>query len=160
MPVSVQSIVNEAIRFERSLSSLYLLFSEAFPDDADLWWELSVSEEGHASLLECSQTLFREEFIRDTAEADLNTLRRSNEELESVIRRLEKQPLERREAFQIALRFESDENEGTIYRFLKIEPSQQARDVVDSIERQDLAHSRKIHDYAASKDFAIDPPSR
>ena len=160
MSVSVQSIVGEAIRFERNLSSLYYLFSKALPEDADLWWELSVSEEGHASLLESSQALFQDEFVRETAEVDLSNLRQSNDKLESEIERFETEPPERQEALRTGLRLESDENEGTIYRVLEIEPSQDARKVVDSIERQDLLHARKIRDHAAGEGIAVDSPSR
>jgi hypothetical protein len=150
-------IVDEAIRFEHNLASLYLQLYEAFPEDGELWWELSVSEEGHASLLESSQMLFHDEFARDTVDADLEGLRRSNEELEALIRRLGEAPLAREEAFRNALALEGDQNEHTLFRLLKIEPSQRARELVDSIQREESVHERMIRDYAAKQGISIAP---
>jgi hypothetical protein len=155
--VHVQLIVDEAIRFEHNIASLYLQFFEAFPEDGELWWELSVSEEGHASLLESSQKLFHDEFARDTVEANLDELRRSNEELESMIRRLGEEPLAREEAFRIAVAFEGDQNERTLFSLLKIEPSERAREVVDSIHHEESVHEQKIRDYAAKEGIPIAP---
>jgi hypothetical protein len=155
--IPVQLIVDEAIRFEHNLASLYLQFYEAFPEDGELWWELSVSEEGHASLLESSQKLFRDEFARDTVDADLDELRRSNEELESMIRRLGEEPLTREEAFRSALAFEGDPNEHTLFRLLNIEPSQPARELVDSIQREESVHVQRLRGYAAKQGLPIAP---
>ena len=157
MSVPVQLIVDEAIRFERNLASLYLQFFEAFPKDGELWWDLSVSEEGHASLLESSQKLFHDEFARETVDADLDGLRRSNQELESMIRRLGEEPLAREEAFRAAVAFEDDQNEHMIFDLLGIEPSQPARGVMDSLEHDNLVHAQKIRDYAASQGISIAP---
>ena len=157
MPVPVQLIVDQAIRFERNLSSLYFQFFEAFPEDGELWWELSVSEEGHASLLESGQKLFHDEFARDMVSADLDGLRRSNEDLESMIRRLGAEPLDRVEAFRVAIGSEGDDNERTLFNLLEIEPSDPAKVLVDSIHHDDSMHERKIRDYAASQGIAIDP---
>jgi len=150
-------IVDEAIRFEHNLASLYLQFFEAFPEDGELWWDLSVSEEGHASLLESSQKLFRDEFAHDTADADLDGLRRSNERLESMIQSLGEEPLAREEAFRIAVAFEGDQNEHTLFGLLTIEPSQPAGKLVDSIHRDDSLHEERIRDYAAKAGLSITP---
>ena len=156
VPVLVQRIVDEAIRFERNLASLYLQFFEAFPEDGELWWELSVSEAGHASLLESSQKLFRDEFAHEMVDADLDGLRRSNEDLESMIRRLGQEPVDRVEAFRAAIGFEGDQNERTLLSLLKIESSDPAKDLVGSIQHDDSVHERKIRDYAAGAGIAID----
>ena len=157
MLVPIQLIVDEAIRFERNLASLYFQFYEAFPDDGDLWWDLSISEEGHASLLESGQKLFRDEFAREEVNADLDGLRRGNENVESMIRRLGKEPVEREEAFRAAIEFESNENERTLFDLLDIRPSNPAKQLVGSIHKEDSEHARKIRDYAASGGITIDP---
>jgi hypothetical protein len=157
VPVPIQQVVDEAIRFERNLSSLYFQFYEAFPEDGELWWELSVSEEGHASLLESGQRLFRDEFARDMVDENLDGLRESNENLESMIERLGKEPLDRVEAFRAALGFEADRNEETLFSLLDIESSKPAEALVDSIQQDDSVHARRIRDYAAGAGIAIDP---
>jgi len=85
LSVPVQLIIDEAIRFERNLSFLYFQLSKTFPEDGELWWELSLAEEGHASLLESGQKLFRDEFAADVIDADLEAeaTRISNRRLEA-----------------------------------------------------------------------------
>jgi hypothetical protein len=155
--VRVQLIVDEAIRFERNLASLYLQFLEAFPEDGELWWELSVSEEGHASLLESSQKLFHDEFAREMVDADLAGLRRSNDELESTIQRFGEVPLAREEAFRTAVVFEDDQNERTLFELLDIKSSPPARELLDSIQHDDSVHAQKIRDFAARESISITP---
>jgi hypothetical protein len=157
LSVPVQLIIDEAIRFERNLSFLYFQLSKTFPEDGELWWELSLAEEGHASLLESGQKLFRDEFAADVIDADLDGLRRSNENLESTIGSLEKEPLDRGDAFRVALGFEVDPNERTLFNLLEIKQPDPAKDLVDSIHRDDSVHERRIRDYAASEAIAIDP---
>ena len=157
MLVPIQLIVDEAIRFERSLSSLYFQFFEAFPEDGDLWWELSISEEGHASLLESGQKLFHDEFASEEVSADLEGLRRSNDEIESMIQRLGKEPVERAETFRAAIEFENSENERTLFDLLEIRPSNPAKEIVTSIHKEDSEHARMIRTYAAAGGISIDP---
>jgi hypothetical protein len=157
VPVPSQLIIDEAIRFERNLASLYLQFLEAFPEDEDLWWKLSIDEQRHASLLETGQKLFHDEFASEMVIADLDGLRRSNEDLESMIRRLGEEPVDRLEAFRIAIRFECDGNEATLFDLLEIGPSDPASTLVDSLKREDLVHEQRIRDYAANAGITIAP---
>jgi hypothetical protein len=157
VPVPTQLIVDEAVRFERNLASLYLQFLEAFPEDEDLWWELSVAEQRHATLLEAGVKLFHDEFAREMVITDLDALRASNEDLEATIRRLGVEPLDRVESFQMALKFECDENETTLFNLLEVEPSAPASSLLNSIQREDVVHEKRIRDYAAGAEIAIAP---
>lgn len=157
MYLRIQLIVDQAIRFERNLASLYFQFHEAFPEDAELWWGLSVSEEGHASLLSNSEKLFHGEYARELVDADLAGLRRSNQKLESIVRRFGEEPLPREEAFRAAVAFEDDQNERTFFDLLKTELSGPALEIVDSIRYDDSMHAQKIRDYAARQGISIAP---
>jgi len=152
--VPVQLIIDEAIRFECGLSSLYLQFHEASSEDADLWWGISVSEQGHASLLESGRKLFSDEFSREMVDADLDGLRRSNQELESLIQRLGEEPMDREETFRVAIAFEDDPNERIVFDLLEIEGSNPAQELVDSIHREDSMHARRIRAYRSKHGFA------
>ncbi len=107
--------------------------------------------------LEAGQKLFHDEFAREMAITDLDGLRRSNEELESMIRRLGEEPLAREEAFRAAVAFEDDQNEHMIFDILEIEASEPARGVMDSLEQDNLVHAQKIRDYAADQGISIAP---
>lgn len=155
MEVSVQAVVEEAIRYENNLAALYNLFSSSLPDDADFWWELSVSEKQHASLLKAGQRLFSEEFARETMPSDLEVLRASNRSLEATIDRFKQDGPQPEEALRVALGLEGDTNEATLHRLLDIDPSKPAREVVDRIERENATHEEQIRAYAGRKGFSL-----
>ena len=150
MAVPVNAVVDEAIRFEQGLAALYHAFNSIFPEDSELWWELSLSEKQHAILLESSRALFKDEFSREVVPADLDALRRSNDSLCSTLDSFEKNSPSREEAFRLSLELEGDQNELTIYRLLEIDPSQPASKPVDHIRSEDSTHHEKIRDYAVS----------
>jgi hypothetical protein len=155
MEVSVQAVVEEAIRYERNLSALYILFSSSLPDDEAFWWELSVSEKQHASLLKASQRLFGEEFARETLPADLDALRSSNESLAATIERFKQDGPQPEEALRVALGFENNDNEATLHKLLDIDPSEPAKEVVDRIRRENATHEEQIREYAGRKGFSL-----
>jgi hypothetical protein len=74
-----------------------------------------------------------------------------------MIRRLGEEALAREKAFRIAVAFESDQNERTPFSLLKIEASERARKVVDSIHHEESVHEQKIRDYAAKEGISIAP---
>ena len=149
MAVPVNAVVDEAIRYEHSLAAIYHAFSTVFSEDADFWWDLSVSEKKHASLLEASRKLFDDEFSRETVPADLDALRASNDSLESLLDGFEADRPPREEAFRIALGLEDDDNELTLHRLLDISPADPAREVVDHIRNENSTHTQMILDYAS-----------
>ncbi len=73
-----------------------------------------------------------------------------------MIRRLEKEPMDRAEAFRVALEFEGEQNERTLFDLLVIEPSDPAEELVNTIESDDSLHEQKIRDYAAAQGTEID----
>jgi hypothetical protein len=148
MPVPVQEVVEEAIRYEHNLAELYNEFSSLFDQDTELWWGLSVSEKEHAMLLESGRALFRDEFARDTVPADLEAMRASNASLESILEGLRSETPSRVEAFRISLDLERDANELTLHRILRIDAEQQADEIVTRIRREDSAHEEAVRDYA------------
>jgi hypothetical protein len=150
MTVPINAVVDEAIRFEQNLATLYQMLRSIFADDADFWWELSVSEEEHARLLEAGRTLFEDEFSRETIPADFDALRESNDTLESTLDRFAESSPSREEAFRLSLALESDQNELTLHRLLQIEPSHAASQLVDRIRKEDGVHQQQIRDYAGS----------
>jgi hypothetical protein len=155
MEVSVQAVVDEAIRYEHNLAALYQLFSSSLPDDAEFWWELSISEEQHAGLLKASQRLFGEEFARETLPADLELLRASNRSLEETIDRFKQDAPGPEDAFRTAFGLEGDANEATLHRLLEIDPADPAKEVVDRIQREEATHVEQIREYAGRKGLSL-----
>ena len=155
MPVYVSAVVDEAIRYEHNLAALYHEFSTLFSQDADLWWELSTSEEEHATLLEAARALFKDEFSRDTVPADLSAMRDSNDSLESLIDGLRRKAPSREEAFRISMGLERDANELTLHHLLRIARTHPANELVSRIQREDATHEEKVRRYVDRNGISI-----
>lgn len=52
MPETLHKHLDESIKLELNLATLYTLFHDSFEEDEDFWWELAMEERGHASLLQ------------------------------------------------------------------------------------------------------------
>ena len=138
------ALLDEAIRHELTVSMLYFRFFQAFPDDADLWWTLSVQETGHAGLLEAGRKLFGSEYGEEILPSRVEDLAEANRKLEKILEQMEQQPLSREAAFRIALEIETT-TDGMIYANA-LEPAQDADvpTISERIRRDDLRHAAMI----------------
>lgn len=75
-------ILNESIKLELNVAELYMLFYEIFPEDSNFWWDLSLEEKNHASLLRSgldfikSSEMFPREFLAPAIDKlhEINTM--------------------------------------------------------------------------------------
>jgi len=155
MSMLIRDAVREAARFEQSLSELYSLFHRTFPEDADLWWNLSISELGHANLLRAGARLFDSEFSREEIDGSVEALVRNNEELESKLESFAEAPLERAEAFRVALELESSTTEGMLHRLFETTASGRTRDLVNRITSEDQSHAELLRSYAEKAGLSL-----
>jgi hypothetical protein len=149
----LEALLEEAIRHELTVSLLYFEFCQAFPDDADFWWALSVEENGHAGLLEAGRKLFGSEFGEEILPARVEYLTEANRTLENLLDQMKQQPLSREAACRIALEIETT-TDGMIFENA-LQPSQDADvpTISERIRRDDLRHAETIRAYM--KDHGI-----
>jgi rubrerythrin len=140
----LDALLDEAIRHEHTVSLLYFEFFQAFPDDADLWWTLSVEENGHAGLLEAGRKLFGSEYGEEILPARIEYLTEANLTLENLLAQMKEQPLSREAAFRIALEIETT-TDGMIYENA-LRPAQDAAvsAISERIRRDDQLHAERI----------------
>ena len=91
----LEALLDEAIRHEHTVSLLYFEFFQTYPEDADLWWTLSVEENGHAGLLEAGRKLFGSEYGEEILPARVENLTEANQMLEELLEQMKDQPLTR-----------------------------------------------------------------
>lgn len=155
MSMLIRDAVREATRFEQNLSELYSIFHRTFPEDADLWWDLSISELGHANLLRSGARLFDSEFAREEIDGSLETLVRSNEDLESKLERFAEAPPERAEVFRLALEIESSPTEGILHELFETTASGRTKNLVDQIASEDQSHAELLRSYAQKAGLSL-----
>ena len=54
-------LANEAMRLEYNVSKLYMIFRDAYPEDAEFWWKLVIEESNHAALIKSGLDYFMPE---------------------------------------------------------------------------------------------------
>ncbi len=148
MNVAVVTIIEQAIRYERGLADLYNSYHHLYHEDSDFWWDLSLSELSHASLLESGRTLFNSELEAEVIEAEFDELVRTNDELESLRKSVSSDPPSRKEALRQALELENSENEKILHRIFTVEIGGDAAKVANKIRQGDLHHARQIRAHA------------
>jgi hypothetical protein len=143
----LDALLDEAIRHEHTVSLLYFEFFQAFPDDADLWWTLSVEENGHAGLLEAGRKLFGSEYGEEILPTRIEYLTEANLTLENLLAQMKEQPLSREAAFRIALEIETT-TDGMIYEnALRPEQDTAVSAISERIRRDDQLHAARIRAY-------------
>jgi len=143
----LEVLLDEAIRHEHIVSLLYFEFVQAFPADADLWWALSVEENGHAGLLEAGRKLFGSEYGEEILPARIEYLTEANRMLDKLLEQMKEQPLSREAACRIALEIETT-TDGMIFENA-LQPAQDADvpTISERIHRDDLRHAARIRAY-------------
>lgn len=143
----LDALLDEAIRHEHTVSLLYFEFFQAFPDDADFWWTLSVEENGHAGLLEAGRKLFGSEYGEEILPARVEYLTEANLTLENLLAQMKQQPLSREAAFRIALEIETT-TDGMIYdNALQTTRDDSGPAIAERIRHDDERHAAKIRAY-------------
>jgi hypothetical protein len=156
MNVAVSTIIEQAIEFERGLAELYLAFHHLHPQDSDFWWELSLAELSHASLLESGRQLFDSDLEEETIRTDFELLVRTNKELESLLDSIGTEPPSREKAHRIALELEASENEKTLCRIFQLDGEEPAGQMMNQLLDEDRQHSVLIRNHAKKLGLDLD----
>ena len=143
----LETLLDEAIRHEHNVSLLYFEFFQAFPDDADLWWKLSVEENGHAGLLEAGRKVFGSEYGEEILPARVEYLIEANLMLEKLLEQMKEQPLSREAAFRTALEIETTTDGMIFENALQPAEDSDASAISERIHRDDLRHASMIRAY-------------
>jgi len=143
----LETLLDEAIRHEHTVSLLYFEFFQAYPEDADLWWTLSVEENGHAGLLEAGRKLFGSEYGEEILPARVEYLIEANHMLEKLLEQMKDQPLSREAACRIALEIETTTDGMIFENALQPASDDDAPAISERIRRDDLRHATMIRAY-------------
>ena len=147
MSDNLDTLLDEAIRHEHTVALLYYEFFQAFPDDADLWWKLSVEENGHAGLLEAGRKVFGSEYGEEILPARVEYLIEANDMLEKLLEQMKGRPLSREAAFRTALEIETTTDGMIFENALQPAEDSDASAISERIRRDDLRHASMIRSY-------------
>lgn len=148
-------IMDEATKLELNVSKLYLIFSRICTEDADFWWQLSMEENNHASLLEnVRETTFKIDLFADSQE-ECKQLVAANEEIVSLIKKFERTPATREQAFNIALELENSAGEIHFQHLIEKREKTPAEKVFATLNQEDNDHAERIRSYMDCHGIAV-----
>lgn len=145
-------LTEQSIRLELNVGELYRMFSSAFPEDSDFWWQLHLEEKSHATLIRAARDslIKRDQFPAHLVSDSITDLKKSNARLLELIARFKSQPTNRYEACRIAVDIEKESGELHFAQFMEQEASSPVESVFQQLNRGDKDHAKRITAHARS----------
>ncbi|MGM0508129.1 MAG: rubrerythrin family protein [Fusobacteriota bacterium] len=150
-------LMSEAIKLEWNMSKLYEILSEKFKEDSEFFWELSKEEVRHASLIKSIEKYFINfyGFPSDLLPLEVEKLEESNGKIESLIKKIEKESIPRKIAFNKALELENAAGELHFQEFLDMKKDSKLHKIFIRLNKEDRDHSKRIKKYMNENDIKI-----
>jgi hypothetical protein len=149
MPETFQKHLDESIKLELNLATLYTIFHDSFAEDEDFWWELAMEERGHASLLqqEKKQPQQREFFPENLLAKDLQSIIDTNTRIIQLISNYNEKAPSRGDALQTAHDLEMAAGESHFQQFLDSPTNSPAANIFKQLNQEDCDHAARILQY-------------
>ena len=159
MHAELKQLVDEAINLELNACHLYRIFSEAFPEDAGFWWQLSMEESNHAALLKTGVDYFMDQglFPYEMLAQRLDDLQAINHELNELIQQFTGDPPTRQIAFWTAMKVERSAGEAHFQNMMSNCQGLKMLELFQKLNGDDKDHAERITAYMKSKNIK-EPP--
>ena len=153
MEKEMSQLIDESIKLELNVASLYLVFYDLFPADADFWWQLILEEKNHATLIRGARDAFISPvlFPREMLAPNLKTLEEANNNLTAIIEQYKKKPPTRLEAFNTAVEVEESAGEIHFQKAMTNTAKTDIMEVFQKLNNDDKDHADRIRAYMKEK---------
>jgi hypothetical protein len=141
-------LANEALQLEYNVSELYLIFRDAYPEDAGFWWQLVIEENNHAALIKSGRDYFIPEGVFPyEIFPSMDELQKANKVLLSLLDKYNNYPPTREEAFNLALKTELSACEIHFQRTMTKSTNSKALSLFQKLNQDDKDHAKRIRAY-------------
>lgn len=153
----IRSLIEVSINIELSVSDIYFLFYNLFPEDEQFWWKLVLEEKNHASLIRSGKEYILSgiEFPDKLVHHNLQNLRDMNRGLRSLIEKIKNNPPSREEAFNMALKIENSACEMHFQEFMDKQPITKIEKIFMELNKEDKDHAKRIHSYMVENGIKV-----
>jgi hypothetical protein len=145
--------MNESIKLESNIADLYMLFSEAFPEDCAFWHQLHMEEKNHASIIQSVREawLSGREPPLELLAPNVDELIELNNKLASLLEEYENNPPSREIAFNLALDLEESPGAVHFQDAMEQPPSSTLMELFQMLTGDDKRHASRIRTYMRNK---------
>ena len=156
METKEKHILNEAIRFELSMSKLYSLFQTQFKKDSEFWGELADEEKRHAQIiLKFKPFLSLAEKLSDNfTSIGFSTFEINNIQVQKAIESFTPKST-REDAFRTSIKLENSSSEENYRLLLSSEADSEILSVFQTLNGEDRKHYQRIIDYIIVRNIKI-----
>lgn len=150
-------VMNESIKLELNVADLYMIFSEAFPEDCAFWHQLHMEEKNHASIIQSAREawLSGREPPLELLAPNVDELIELNNKLASLLQEYEKTPPLREIAFNLALDLEKSAGEAHLQNAMEQPPTSTLMELFQMLTGDDKKHASRIRTYMRDKGIKI-----
>jgi ferritin len=149
-------LAQEAMRLEYNVSKLYMIFRDAYPQDAAFWWQLVIEEGNHAALIKSGISYFMPaELFPDGMLPAMEEMQEANKELESLIEKYAANPPSRETAFSVALKTEMSAGEIHFQNTMTKSADSKVLEMFQKLNQDDKDHAKRIRAYMKENQIMI-----
>lgn len=148
-PKDLEQLIDESIRLELNVATLYRVFSEKLAPDRDFWWDLHLEERSHATLLRAAKDSFmkRDQFPDGLIAQSLSDLATANARITEEILNSRNSVFTREEACNLAIALENEVGESHYSLFMEKDAATSVESVFQQLNREDKDHEGRIRDH-------------
>ncbi len=150
METDFLQLIQISVELELNLSKLYRMFHLLLPQDSELWWQLSIEEMNHASLIRTGERLPENHFPADLLCKDVGALDATIREIQDILIKYQNESLSRETAFELALQFEEEGEDIHFQLAMTTESSDEWIEKFKDLNRSDMDHKKRIKEYMES----------
>jgi CheY-like chemotaxis protein len=149
MKYALEQFIDEAIQLELNAAKIYLIFSEAIPEDANFWATLAWEEKNHAAALKTGKDVLvpMDQFPGEILPNVIQTLFDTNLWLNSLKEKFSETKPDRETAFAIAIKIESSAGEQHFQRVMESPTDSNVIRIFQELCEDDIHHLSRIREY-------------
>ena len=148
-------LAEEAMRLEYNVGKLYMIFRDAYPQDADFWWQLVIEENNHAALIKSGLDYFMPMGVfPDGMFPSMEDIQATNKELKSLLEQYAADPPAREEAFNVALKTEMSAGEIHFQQTMTKSADSKVLAMFQKLNQDDKDHADRIRAYMQENQIA------
>ena len=152
-------LAEEAMRLEYNVSKLYMIFRDAYPQDAAFWWQLVIEESNHAALIKSGLDYFiAEGFFPEEMFPSLDELQEVNAQLQPLLETYADCPPSREMTFHVALQAELSAGEVHFQETMAKAPDSEVLAMFQKLNQDDKDHADRIRAYMKENQIALQVP--
>ena len=152
MEERLEELIELSIELELSMSKLYFLYSNLFPEDKEFWRKLSNEELNHASLLKSGRLYLGKGILpEDIVHSDIDVLKSTIEKIKNLISDYTQFAPPFEDAYYEAVKLESSAGEFHFQVLMTEESDSKIVKIFQELNADDKDHNRRISDLLTTK---------